>query len=241
MNELDLSSNDTSWSPKILKALNDQFKDASPRTILNWSYETFGRDVVMATGFGTSGIVLMHLASMLRVDPTIFYLDTDLFFPETYALKERIENEFGLTLTRVHGGLSVEEQSKQYGNELWNSNPDRCCFLRKVQPLMSFLDGKGAWITGVRTHQSDTRKNAQVIQWDATNNLVKINPLVRWTSREVWSYIKLNELPYNKLHNRGYPSIGCVPCTKPVERGDDERSGRWAGKTKTECGIHIQK
>ena len=234
-------SNETPWSPKMLNALNEQFRDASPRTILNWAYESFGRDVVMATGFGTSGIVLMHLASKLRVDPTIFYLDTDLFFPETYDLKERIEKEFGLRLTRVHSGLSVEEQSRQNGKELWSSNPDQCCFLRKVQPLRQFLTGKGAWITGVRAHQSSVRKEAQVVQWDAANNLVKINPLVRWTSKDVWSYIRLNELPYNTLHDRGYPSIGCMPCTVSVQKGGDERSGRWSGRSKTECGIHIQK
>ena len=241
MNKRRSSSSETPWSPKILNALNEQFRDASPRTILNWAYESFGRDAVMATGFGTSGIVLMHLASSLRVDPTIFYLDTDLFFPETYALKDRIEEEFGITLTRVHSGLPVEEQSKQYGKDLWTSNPDQCCFIRKVQPLRKFLHGKGAWITGVRAHQSNTRKEANVVEWDTVNNLVKINPMVRWTSADVWSYIKLNELPYNSLHDKGYPSIGCMPCTKPVEKGGDERSGRWAGKNKTECGIHVQK
>lgn len=241
MSNIRRSSNETPWNPRILQALNDQFKDASPRTILNWSYETFGRDVVMATGFGTSGIVLMHLASKLRVDPTVFYLDTDLFFSETYKLKERIEREFGLTLTRVHSGLSVSDQATQHGKELWKANPDQCCFLRKVQPLRNFLAGKGAWITGVRAQQSSTRKQAEVIEWDAANNLVKINPLVKWTSEDVWSYIKFNDLPYNTLHKKGYPSIGCMPCTKPVAKGSDERSGRWAGRKKTECGIHQQK
>lgn len=240
MNKPVFSSNDVPWSPSIINALNEQFKDASPRTILNWAYETFGRDVVMATGFGTSGIVLMHLASQLRVKPTIFYLDTDLFFPETYALKDRLSQEFGISFTRVHSGLSVEEQSKQYGPELWKKDPDKCCFIRKVRPLQQFLKGKGAWITGLRAHQSDTRASAKVIQWDATHKLVKINPLVRWTSEEVWSYIKINELPYNELHDRGYPSIGCMPCTRPVAPGEEERSGRWAGRSKSECGIHVQ-
>ena len=228
------------WGPDILKALNEQFKDASPGTILNWSYETFGRGVVLATGFGISGVVLMHLASQLRVRPTVFYLDTDLLFPETFALKDRIAEEFGLQFTRVHSGLSVDQQEKKYGSELWQNKPDTCCHLRKVQPLQAFLKSKAAWITGVRSHQTQVRSDASVIQWDSVNGLVKINPLVRWNTEDVWSYIKMNELPYNTLHDRGYPSIGCMPCTRPVAEGEDERSGRWAGRTKTECGIHLQ-
>ena len=234
------SVSDIPWSPSILNALNEQFKDASPRTILNWAYETFGRDVVMATGFGTSGILLMHLASQLRVRPTVFYLDTDLFFPETHALKEKISKEFGIQFTRVHSGLSLEEQRNQFGAELWKRSPDQCCQLRKVRPLQEFLKGKGAWITGLRAHQSATRSNAKVIEWDTANKLVKINPLVRWSSEEVWSYIRINDLPYNELHDKGFPSIGCIPCTRKVASGEDERSGRWAGFSKSECGIHVQ-
>ena len=239
MDKIHSNSKTPLWGPKILDALNDQFKDASPRTILNWAYESFGKDVVMATGFGTSGLVLMHLASKLRVNPTIFYLDTDLFFPETYALKDKIENEFGLALTRVHSGLSLDEQATKHGDALWKNSPNQCCFVRKVQPLRRFLSDKSAWITGVRAHQSKTREKAQVIEWDASHNLIKINPLVRWSSEEVWSYIKLNDLPYNELHDRGFPSIGCMPCTRPVKKGAEERSGRWAGIKKTECGIHL--
>ena len=230
-----------SWGTDILKALNDQFSDASPGTILNWAYETFGRGVVMATGFGTSGVVLMHLASQLRVRPTVFYLDTDMLFPETHILKEQISKEFGLQFTRVHSGLSLDEQKTKHGAALWEKSPDTCCHLRKVKPLHSFLKDKGAWISGVRAHQTSARAQADVIQWDTTHQLVKINPLVRWTTADVWSYIRLNELPYNTLHDKGYPSIGCIPCTRPVVEGEDERSGRWAGRNKTECGIHVQK
>ena len=234
------SPDEAPWSPTILHALNEQFHDASPRTIMNWAYETFSCNVAMATGFGTSGLVLMHIASTLRCNPTIFYLDTDLFFPETYALKDKLEHTLGIQFTRVHGGLSLEEQAEQYGDQLWKTHPDRCCFLRKVLPLKSFLSDKAAWVTGLRGGQSQSRSKTSIIEWDTSHNLVKINPLAHWSTEEVWTYIRMNDIPYNELHDKGYPSIGCMPCTKPVDPGEHERSGRWAGREKTECGIHVQ-
>ncbi len=227
------------WTPKQLQALQANLESASPRAILQWSYETFGDDVAMATGFGTSGIVLTHILSQLRPGADVFYLDTDLLFPETYALKDRLAEQLGVNFVRVHGGMSVAEQEAEHGPALWERNANQCCFLRKVLPLRSFLKDKEAWITGIRRDQAATRSRASVIDWDTTNGLVKINPLAFWTSDDVWTYIRVNELPYNELHDRGYPSIGCMPCTRAVASGENERAGRWAGMGKVECGIHL--
>ncbi|MEZ4702674.1 MAG: phosphoadenylyl-sulfate reductase [Rhodothermales bacterium] len=227
------------WTPKQLKALQADLESASPRAILQWSYETFGDDVVMATGFGTSGIVLTHILSELRPGSDVFYLDTDLLFPETYALRDQLASQLDIHFVRVHGGLSVADQDAEHGPALWERNANQCCFLRKVLPLRSFLQGREAWITGIRRDQARTRARASVVDWDPANQLIKINPLAYWTSEDVWSYIRLNELPYNTLHDRGYPSIGCMPCTRAVGAGEHERSGRWAGLDKVECGIHL--
>jgi phosphoadenosine phosphosulfate reductase len=180
----------------------------------------------------------MHLLSLLRPETTVFYLDTELFFPETYALRDRLQQQLGLRFTRVTAEFGLDEQAKRYGPQLWARDPDQCCHLRKVAPLRRFLVGQQAWITGVRNGHTSQRAEAAVVEWDTINGLVKLNPLVRWNRQQVWEYLRQNNLPVNALHAEGYPSIGCRPCTVPVKPGEDPRSGRWAGFQKTECGIH---
>lgn len=194
----------------------------------------------MATGFGPSGVALMHMVSRVDSDAMVFYLDTDLLFPETHDLKRRLADRLGLTFTRVHSGISLQEQANQEAPNLWRSDPDRCCYVRKVLPLRHFLATREAWITGIRRDQSPTREEIGIVHWDAAHRLVKINPLANWSDRQIWQYIEINDLPYNPLHDRGYPSLGCIPCTKPVNDGDDPRAGRWKGHDKLECGIHVQ-
>lgn len=222
----------------MLAAANKGLRDASPRAILAWGLDQYGEDMVMATGFGTSGIVLMHLFASIKKSPPVFYLDTDLLFPETYQLKDKLSKQFGIEFTRVSSDISVPEQHGRYAKNLWEKAPNTCCFLRKVLPLRSFLSDKRCWVTGVRRDQSLTRAGTEIVEWDASNQLLKINPLAHWTSEDVWTYIRINDLPYNELHDQGYPSIGCQPCTQPVKSGEDERAGRWGGKAKIECGIH---
>ena len=228
------------WNTSMLEAANRELEHASPRAALEWGFEMYGEQMVMATGFGPSGIVLMHILSELRETPSVFYLDTDMLFDETYALRDELAERFGIRFERVHGGLSVAEQAERYAPRLWEQAPNTCCFLRKVVPLRRFLDDKKAWVTGLRRDQSLTRRNTQVVEWDTANRLLKLNPLAHWTAEDVWSYIRINGLPYNSLHEKGYPSIGCKPCTRPVGEEDDARAGRWGGTTKTECGIHVQ-
>lgn len=227
------------WGRDELRRLSDRFEDAWPDEILEWAFDTFGTDAAMATGFGPSGVALMHFVSRINRDATIFYLDTDLLFPETHDLKRRLADRLGLTFTRVHSGLSLQDQARDEGPNLWRTNPDRCCFLRKVQPLRRFLASREAWITGIRRDQSPTRERIGIVTWDEANSLVKINPLANWTESQIWKYLDINDLPYNKLHDRGYPSLGCIPCTSPVREDDDPRAGRWQGHDKLECGIHV--
>lgn len=239
MIELSTSPAAHAWTPEALRQVRETYDGASPQQILRWAFDTFGPDVALATGFGPSGVVLMHMAAQIQPETTVFYLDTDLLFEETYALRDSLAEQLGLTFTRVEATLSLEQQAETHGPALWERDPDRCCFLRKVAPLRRFLAGKQAWIAGLRRDQTATRAHVEVVEWDRAHGLVKLNPLAHWTEEELWSYIHLYELPYNPLHDRGYPSIGCRPCTRPVRSGEDARAGRWAGRAKTECGIHL--
>ena len=136
--------------------------------------------------------------------------------------------------------LSLLEQSEQYGEQLWKTNPNLCCHLRKIAPLEDVLKDYDAWISGLRREQSPTRKNTEYINKDNRFKMIKICPLIHWTWDDVMSYLQINNLPYNPLHDQGYPSIGCAPCTFPVMSSKDLRSGRWAGQNKTECGLHVE-
>jgi phosphoadenosine phosphosulfate reductase len=229
-----------SWFPANLDSLSRRFERQHPVEALRWGLATYGEDIALATGFGPSGVVLMHLVSRLRPNTTVFYLQTDLLFPETLALRDRLAGRLGIRFNELRPQLSLDEQTQDYGPELWQSQPDLCCHLRKVEPLRRFLAGKKAWISGIRRDQSPTRAALNVVDWDRANQLIKISPLAGWTRDQVWSYLREHDLPYNPLHDQGYPSIGCTPCTRPVSPGEGERSGRWAGTAKMECGIHIQ-
>lgn len=217
---------------------NNSFEGTSPARIMKWATDTYGEDAVLSTGFGASGIVLMHQLSLVKPGATAFYLDTDLLFGETYDLIDRIRERMDIRLLRVRTNVSLEEQAREHGEKLWESRPDLCCHIRKVLPLQNFLKDKKAWFTGIRRDQSPTRKNTPVLQWDENLEVIKVSPLATWTEDEVWSYIRINELPYNELHDKGYPSIGCWPCTRAVKEGEDLRAGRWSDISKTECGIH---
>lgn len=228
-------------SEDTIDQLNHQFEETDPTEILSWGYNTFGKDMVLGTGFGSSGVFLIHLLQQNEIDIPIFYLDTNLLFDSTYELRDKIEDRYNIEITRVSSDLSLEDQARKFGDELWKHNPNRCCHLRKVLPLRNYLADKKAWVTGIRRSQSETRKKIRIIEWDEENSVVKINPLARWTGNEVWEHIHGLDLPYNPLHDEGYPSIGCIPCTEPVNasKESDDRNGRWNGLDKTECGIHF--
>ncbi|MDP9133012.1 MAG: phosphoadenylyl-sulfate reductase [Nitrospirota bacterium] len=224
-----------------LKTLSDSFEAKQPWEVLEYALKTYPHQTVLACSFGAEDVALLDM--MHRIDPNapLFYLDTDFLFPETMEVRDRIIARYGLKpeqVIRMKSLLTPEQQAGQYGTALWANKPDQCCELRKIEPLSRILANYRAWITGIRRDQAPTRANAGLIEWDKKFNLIKINPLARWSTDEVWMYIRLHELPYNALHDRNYPSIGCTHCTAPILPGDDPRSGRWKNFGKTECGLH---
>lgn len=221
-----------------LKAISDGFEHAPPEAVLRWAAQEYGPDVALATGFGAEGCVLIDMLARSNSQMRIFCLDTDLLFPETYALKKRLEARYDIKIEARHPALSLSEQAATYGERLWERQPNECCRLRKVEPLRAMLAGLRAWVTAIRRDQSPARIGAGIVERDQKFELVKINPLAAWSKGDVWKYILQHDVPYNTLHDHGYPSIGCAPCTTPVQIGEDSRSGRWRGTTKTECGLH---
>lgn len=208
--------------------------------ILAWAAGRYAPRLTFAASLGLEDVVVIDLIARARLPIDIFTLDTGLLFPETYELKQRLESRYGITIRSVTPALTVAQQADREGPELWLREPDRCCEMRKVLPLRGTLAGFDAWITAIRRDQTPERANAPVVGWDARFGLVKVNPLVRWTFADVQAHVSAHDVPYNPLHDRNYPSIGCQPCTSPVRPGEDPRSGRWRGTEKTECGLHLK-
>ncbi len=208
--------------------------------VLAWAGQRFAPRLTFATGFGAEGCVLIDLVARFRLPVDVFTLDTGLLFPETYDLWRTLEARYGLPIRRVQPMQTVAEQAATHGDALWQHEPSRCCDLRKVTPLAAHLRGYDAWITAIRRDQTAARSNARAIEWDEQFGLVKVNPLVRWTKPQVWAYLRQHNVPYNPLHDRGFPSIGCIPCTSAVAAGEDDRAGRWRGLMKDECGLHAR-
>ena len=224
-----------------LKALSDAFESKQPQDVLAHALEHYASRIVLACSFGAEDVVLVDMIQ--RIDPKtpLFYLDTDFLFKETHEVRDRIVARYRLApqqILQIKSKLTPGQQAAEYGDALWSRNPDQCCQLRKVEPLERVLNGYAAWITGIRRDQAPTRAHAGLVEWDKKFQLVKFNPLAKWTASDVWTYIRLHEVPYNELHDHNYPSIGCTHCTAPVMPGDDERSGRWKNFGKTECGLH---
>jgi phosphoadenosine phosphosulfate reductase len=178
------------------------------------------------------------MASELGLDVDVVELDTHLFFKETYETRERLVERYGLSLIRPEV-ITVAEQHKREGPNLWESNPDRCCHIRKVEPLIETLRPYDAWVSGIRRDQSPSRATARKVERSERFGVWKIQPLADWSEEDVWAYIMANDIPYNPLHDAGYRSIGCMPCTRPTRPDEEERAGRWAGSDKLECGIHL--
>jgi phosphoadenosine phosphosulfate reductase len=210
-----------------------------PERVLEWAFDTFGEGVAISSAFGAEGMALIDITSQVRRNFRLFTLDTEFLFPETYNLMDHVEQRYSITIERVYPLNSPEEQERVHGPSLWQRNPDLCCNLRKVEPLRRKLGELQAWITSIRRDQTATRAGAGKIEWDQKFGLVKINPIADWSSKQVWQYIREHDVPYNELHERNYPSIGCTHCTRAVRPGEDPRAGRWAGLSKTECGLHI--
>lgn len=216
---------------------------STPSELVAWSLEKFdGRRVDMSTSFGMEGCALIDMYARHGRPMNVFYLDTMFFFPETYRLRDRLMERYPhLNFENRGTALTPEAQEKAYGPELWKTNPDKCCELRKVDPMQGALSGVDVWVTALRRTQSETRGAIRVLEWDWKYQVLKLSPLAGWTRRDVWNYIQENKVPYNELHEKGYPTVGCTHCTAPVEGvavGEYSREGRWAGTQKKECGLH---
>lgn len=210
----------------------------TPEQVLSWAFATYGDNVAIATGMGVEGMVTIDIAARINPDLKVFTGDTEFLFPETYDLIDRVEEHYSITIERIFSQLTPEEQQREFGAKLWARDPDQCCSLRKVEPLRRKLATLDAWITAIRRGQTADRAGIRKIDWDEKFGLVKINPLADWTTQMVWSYVAKHNVPYNPLHDRNYPSIGCTHCTRAVQPGEDARAGRWSGFRKTECGLH---
>lgn len=221
-----------------LHELNRDLEALSLPDFLAWSIETFGEHIAHVTSLGPSGLVILD--HLMRLKPTlrVITLDTDFLFPETYALAAEVERRYGLQLEVIRPELTPDEQASRYGARLWELEPDVCCDLRKVRPMARALAGLEAWYTGIRRDQGPTRAQQPLVAWDTRFGLFKLSPLALWTRAQVWAYIRNEGIPYNALHDAGYTSIGCTHCTRVSVDASDERSGRWAGLNKTECGLH---
>ncbi|MBI4372144.1 MAG: phosphoadenylyl-sulfate reductase [Candidatus Omnitrophica bacterium] len=222
-----------------LEKLNERFEKSQPEEIIRWAIEEFRPKIALSSSFQTESVVLLHLVSLIDPSIPILFLETSWHFKETLDFKNEIVKRLGLTNVV---DLKADPQKKQAfdaktGGKPYEVDPDYCCQINKVEPLDEALKGYDAWISGIRRSQSKTRKDIKIVE-EYQGGIFKINPLANVTSGDIWWYLKEHHLPKHPLFDKGYLSIGCWPCTRPVQPGDDERAGRWAGREKTECGIH---
>jgi phosphoadenosine phosphosulfate reductase len=227
-------------TPSDVSAAALELDGQDPLAILRWATVAFAPRLTFAIGFGAEGCALVDLIGRHALPIDVFTLDTGLLFPETYQLWRALEARYGLTIRAVRSALTVEAQATTHGSELWRREPDHCCELRKLVPLRGTLSGFDAWITAIRRDQTPARASAQVVEHDRNFGLIKINPLVAWTHDDVWAHLYAHDVPYNTLHERGYASIGCAPCTSPVALTEHPRAGRWRGTSKQECGLNAR-
>jgi phosphoadenosine phosphosulfate reductase len=227
------------FSVEEIAVANQELEGKPADEILRWAVQTFHPRLTMATAFGAEGCCLLHLLAEIEPEVRVFNLDTGYQFAETLELRERIKERYGIEVEMIRPELSVAEYEAEHGGPLYRIRPDQCCHDRKLIPLRKAVVGYDAWVSAIRGDQTAHRAAASVVQWDAKFGLVKINPLLGWTRKTVWDFVLKHDVPYNPLHDQGYPSIGCWPCTRPVGEGEDERAGRWAGTGKKECGLHV--
>ncbi|MGH2673139.1 MAG: phosphoadenylyl-sulfate reductase [Actinomycetota bacterium] len=231
----------TLLSDKDLEGVNAWFARAHPREIVRWALEEPALPrIALASAFQAEGTCVMHMATEIRPDVPVLFLETGFHFAETLAFKTRLTNRLGLNVVDLVGDHTIESQTRTFGPRLYERDPDRCCEINKVRPMEEALRGLDAWVTAFRRDSSPTRADAPIVdryELDPGRPIVKVNPVAAWTRRDTWEYLKEHDLPHNPLYDLGYASIGCAPCTRMRLPGEPERAGRWAGLSKWECGI----
>lgn len=226
----------TQWDAQTCGEANAKLAGASAASIADWAVATFGKKVIVAASMQDT--ILPHMFSQRLPGAHVLFLETGYHFTETLQTRDEAAERFPITVINATAAKTVAEQDAEFGKDLFARDPNLCCFMRKVEPLARSLAGYDAWVTGARRVDAVTRAELPVVTWDEGHGLVKINPLAAWSDMDVEVYQVANSLPRNPLVARGYPSIGCEPCTNKVAPGEDPRSGRWSGQEKTECGIH---
>lgn len=228
-------------TPTLLAELatkSEELESASPEQILQWAVERFAPRFTMATAFGPEGMVILHMLAEIAPDTPVFNLDTGYQFAETLELREKVKQRYGMEVELKKPELTVEDYEKLHGGPLYVRDPNQCCADRKLAVNKKAVQGFHAWASAIRRDQSPDRAEAPIVGWDKKFGLVKVSPLANWTKKDVWAFITKHDIPYNPLHDQGFTSIGCWPCTRAVMFGEDERAGRWSGTAKTECGLH---
>ncbi|GAA4979148.1 phosphoadenylyl-sulfate reductase [Kineococcus glutinatus] len=228
---------DEAGRQRLAARAGEELEGADALDVVRWSVEQFGSSITVAGSMQDA--VLLDLYARVLPGVDVLFLETGYHFPETLLMRDAVRQRLPITVRDVLPRQSVPEQDAEFGPRLFERDPALCCSMRKVFPLAEALDGYAAWATGVRRDEAPTRAGTPVVAWDAKNNLVKVNPLVRWSLADLEAYVVERDLPRNELTLRGYPSIGCAPCTRAVKPGEDPRAGRWAGTSKTECGLHV--
>ena len=223
-----------------LAAKSQELESATPQQILEWATKHYAPRFTMATAFGPEGMTIIHMLSDIAPETPIFNLDTGYQFDETLELREQVKKRYGIEVELKKPELSVVDYEALHGGPVYKTDPGKCCFDRKVKVLHESVVGMDAWASAIRRDQSPDRAEAPIVAWDKKFKLVKVSPLANWTKKEVWRLIMDEKIPYNPLHDQGYSSIGCQPCTRAILFGEDERAGRWSGFAKTECGLHTQ-
>ncbi len=225
-----------------IRELNERFESVQPQEIVRWALENSGMErLAIASAFQAEGTAVMHMATAIRPDVPILFLETGFQFAETLAFKEHLTDLLGLNVVDLVGEHTIEQQEANFGHRLYERDPSLCCEVNKVQPMFEALRGLDAWMTAFRRDSSPTRAKAPILdqyELEPGRFIVKINPVVNWTHRDSWEYLEANHLPHNPLYDLGYTSIGCAPCTRMRFSEEPERAGRWAGFSKWECGIH---
>jgi len=225
---------------EALARASRELEAAAPIDVVRWAVERYGDKLTMATAFGPEGCLIIHWLATLAPRTHVFNLDTGYQFPETLALRETIRRRYGIEVALERPTETVADYERRHGGPLYRVDPDRCCGDRKLAVVRRVLANFSAWMSGIRRDQSPDRATAPIVGWDHGHGVVKISPLANWTKAQVWDAIVRERVPYNPLHDRGYVSIGCAPCTRAVVSGEDERAGRWSGSAKTECGLHAR-
>ncbi len=221
-----------------LAAASRELEAATPQAILRWAVKRYAPKFTMATAFGPEGMTIIHMLAEIAPETPIFNLDTGYQFKETLELREEVKRRYGIAVELKQPAQTVAEYEATNGGPVYSHDPNRCCFDRKLSVLTRAARGFDAWASAIRRDQSPDRAKAPIVGWDKKFGLVKIGPLANWTKKDVWGLITAENIPYNPLHDQGYTSVGCWPCTRSVLPGEDERAGRWSGFAKTECGLH---